>query len=280
MEFLKSEIERKRKANEESKKEFKNKYIKRGTLEKMEEEKYYAKQAVKSTQSEPKTVTEIVVKEQGNEIKTPDAATNLMVISKLRSLKMPIRLFGETDIERLQRLEKNTLSEDRIQGKQFADLVKQNDQKLEEDLAKDNALKENDKYNVDLNTNAQIDTSAICTDLLKNDPDFCCYLISVFLKRILMEWENYLQLRTDDEKSTQEGKLETINFAQAKDNLKALFKGLKKKTLGENVLIKITEMCYFVQLREYMKANDSYICLSIGRAAWPIGVTMVGIQFI
>ena len=27
-----------------------------------------------------------------------------------------------------------------------------------------------------------------------------------------------------------------------------------------------------------MKANDTYIDISIGRAAWPIGVTMVGIH--
>ena len=29
---------------------------------------------------------------------------------------------------------------------------------------------------------------------------------------------------------------------------------------------------------EFVKANDCYIDIAIGRAAWPIGVTMVGIH--
>jgi pre-mRNA-splicing factor 18 len=33
-----------------------------------------------------------------------------------------------------------------------------------------------------------------------------------------------------------------------------------------------------MQKREYQAANDSYLRLSIGNAAWPIGVTMVGIH--
>lgn len=31
-----------------------------------------------------------------------------------------------------------------------------------------------------------------------------------------------------------------------------------------------------MQKRQYQKANDSYLRLSIGNAPWPIGVTMVG----
>lgn len=33
-----------------------------------------------------------------------------------------------------------------------------------------------------------------------------------------------------------------------------------------------------MQIREYLKANDAYLKLSIGNAPWPIGVTMVGIH--
>lgn len=31
-----------------------------------------------------------------------------------------------------------------------------------------------------------------------------------------------------------------------------------------------------MQKRQYQRANDSYLRLSIGNAPWPIGVTMVG----
>jgi hypothetical protein len=33
-----------------------------------------------------------------------------------------------------------------------------------------------------------------------------------------------------------------------------------------------------MQMREYLRANDAYLRLSIGNAPWPIGVTMVGIH--
>ena len=33
-----------------------------------------------------------------------------------------------------------------------------------------------------------------------------------------------------------------------------------------------------MQERRYVDANDGYLRLSIGKAAWPIGVTMVGIH--
>jgi len=44
------------------------------------------------------------------------------------------------------------------------------------------------------------------------------------------------------------------------------------------MLLRISEIVHFMQLRQYSRANDSYLRLSIGNAAWPIGVTMVGIH--
>lgn len=42
------------------------------------------------------------------------------------------------------------------------------------------------------------------------------------------------------------------------------------------MLARIAEIVYYMQKRQYQKANDSYLRLSIGNAPWPIGVTMVG----
>lgn len=42
------------------------------------------------------------------------------------------------------------------------------------------------------------------------------------------------------------------------------------------MLKNIAEIVYFMQTRQYQRANDSYLRLSIGNAPWPIGVTMVG----
>jgi len=44
------------------------------------------------------------------------------------------------------------------------------------------------------------------------------------------------------------------------------------------VLRGLAEIVHYMQTRSYQKANDSYLRLSIGTAAWPIGVTSVGIH--
>ncbi len=41
----------------------------------------------------------------------------------------------------------------------------------------------------------------------------------------------------------------------------------------------MAEIVHFMQKRQYQKANDAYLRLSIGNAPWPIGVTMVGYVF-
>lgn len=40
----------------------------------------------------------------------------------------------------------------------------------------------------------------------------------------------------------------------------------------------IAKIAHYMQVREYLKANDAYLQLSIGNAPWPIGVTMVGVS--
>lgn len=48
------------------------------------------------------------------------------------------------------------------------------------------------------------------------------------------------------------------------------------QALPADVLGRLSEIVHHMQSRQYQRANDSYLRLSIGTAAWPIGVTMVG----
>jgi pre-mRNA-splicing factor 18 len=48
--------------------------------------------------------------------------------------------------------------------------------------------------------------------------------------------------------------------------------------LAPDVLQAVAEIVHHMQTREYIRANDAYLRLSIGNAPWPIGVTMVGIH--
>ena len=40
----------------------------------------------------------------------------------------------------------------------------------------------------------------------------------------------------------------------------------------------MAEIVHYVQNRSYQQANDAYLRMSIGNAAWPIGVTSVGLH--
>lgn len=48
------------------------------------------------------------------------------------------------------------------------------------------------------------------------------------------------------------------------------------QSLPADVLARMAEIVHHMQKRQYQRANDSYLRLSIGNAPWPIGVTMVG----
>ncbi|KIJ66765.1 hypothetical protein HYDPIDRAFT_166251 [Hydnomerulius pinastri MD-312] len=50
------------------------------------------------------------------------------------------------------------------------------------------------------------------------------------------------------------------------------------QSLPPDMLVRMAEIVHHMQKRQYQKANDSYLRLSIGNAPWPIGVTMVGIH--
>ena len=49
-----------------------------------------------------------------------------------------------------------------------------------------------------------------------------------------------------------------------------------QQDLPADVLTRMSEIVHYTQKRQYQRANDAYLRLSIGNAPWPIGVTMVG----
>jgi pre-mRNA-splicing factor 18 len=82
--------------------------------------------------------------------------------------------------------------------------------------------------------------------------------------------------RPDQVKRSTQGKLTAATQKQSGDYLKPLFKALRKRELEPDVLAAVAEITHYTQTREYLRANDAYLRLSIGNAPWPIGVTMVG----
>ena len=48
------------------------------------------------------------------------------------------------------------------------------------------------------------------------------------------------------------------------------------QSMPDDMLPRVAEIVHHMQKRQYQRANDAYLRLSIGNAPWPIGVTMVG----
>ncbi|EJD06495.1 Prp18-domain-containing protein [Fomitiporia mediterranea MF3/22] len=206
--------------------------------------------------------------------------SNEDAIRRLRAKGQPIRLFGETDRERRLRLRALELIEEKGHDRHGG----QNDfKKALEDVetneleakAKGKEREKDPKNKDDADTSG---TVIIDPDLIKTDPDKLYPLIYYALKKTLREWGEAMDERPEHIKRSTQGKLAAATQVQSAQYLKPLFKSLRSRNLPADVLARIAEIVYYMQKRQYQRANDSYLRLSIGNAPWPIGVTMVGIH--
>ena len=102
--------------------------------------------------------------------------------------------------------------------------------------------------------------------------------LASYFTMILIEWIGALDGRDAAVKASSQGKTAASAMEQSRENLRPLFKKLESGDIENGVLEPIIEIVRAAQRRRYVEANDAYLTLSIGKAAWPIGVTMVGIH--
>ncbi|KLO11568.1 Prp18-domain-containing protein [Schizopora paradoxa] len=203
--------------------------------------------------------------------------SNEEAIRRLRSKGQPVRLFGETDRERRLRLRALELIEEKGHDKHGG----QNDFKkaLEDVESNEREMQAKGKDGKkDEKSDAQDGMTLVELDLIKTNPDKLYPLIYYALKRTLREWGESMEERPEAVKRSTQGKLAAATQVQSAQYLKPLFKNLRSRNLPPDVLARIAEIVHYMQVRQYQRANDSYLRLSIGNAPWPIGVTMVGIH--
>ncbi|CAE7082504.1 unnamed protein product [Rhizoctonia solani] len=310
MDFLKAEIAAKRKSGDDSSSR-PQKYMRKGDIERLKREQKeaeeHAKRQVAKEEQERKEreaaeKAAARAKSKSNS-PFPDTGTpgeggtseafnisNEEAIRRLRQKGQPIRLFAETDRERRLRLRALELIEERGERGSSQNVFKKALEEMEGTLDKeeierraghtdkgrdtpDDSKQDASKAQAAADENAVIDLA-----LIKTNPDKLYPLIYYALKRVLKEWEQSMAERPDQVKRSTQGKLAAATQVQSAEYLKPLFKQLRSKTIAADVLGKLAEIIHYMQKREYQKANDAYLRLSIGNAAWPIGVTMVGIH--
>lgn len=291
MDQILAEIEKKRKAIETAKEQIgEKKYLNRGQLEKLREAEYLREQEQERQLKKTKLSHEAQVgsPSSSKNAAEPESSAAALVVdqeqlvnlddkeikARLRSRNHPIILFGETKTERVIRLQKIVSQENRPKPVTFKNLLEATEQNIEESLYRgsENIVEIQEKRPAYLD----IDTRGISVELVKNDLDTACDLMSAYFKKLLKEWEWELDNRPDELKRTSKGKLEAITQKQTGEHLKPFWKGLKKRKLAKDILSHIASICFHTQKKDYMKANDAYIRLAIGNAPWPIGVTNSG----
>ncbi|KAH9848410.1 pre-mRNA splicing factor [Lenzites betulinus] len=316
MDALKAEIAVKRKALEPEGAR-PTKYMRRGELERLREEQENKEKEEKETKAREEREREEREREerrrqkvaagvkQANAARTsthsphpegsganhspaPDSAlsfniSNEETVRRLRAKGQPIRLFGESDKDRRLRLRALELIEEKDHErhggqndfKKALEDVENVERQMQDRQVQDDSTRDKGKRK---DTEASLANEILDLGLVKTDPDKLYPIIYYAMKRALKEWEQWMDERPEHVKRTTQGKLAAATQRQSAEYLKPLFKLLRARNLPPDMLARIAEIVHHMQKRQYQKANDSYLRLSIGNAPWPIGVTMVGIH--
>ncbi|RDL40746.1 Uncharacterized protein BP5553_00725 [Venustampulla echinocandica] len=164
---------------------------------------------------------------------------------KLRAMGQPVKLFGESHKQKLRRFRKLGVVMTQGPIPTSLELVEEKDMKV---------------------------------DVVPKDTEGRTFLfrqLASYFTMVLKEWEAALDKEKQD---TFASKAAYNAMVQSKENMKPLFRKFEKGDVDEGILEPIVEIVKAAQERRYVDANDGYLRLSIGKAAWPIGVTMVGIH--
>jgi pre-mRNA-splicing factor 18 len=222
------------------------------------------------------------------------------ITNKLRSYGLPIRLFGEKtittttttnvkeqqhqhgDLQRVQRLytaikgheaamlgasEKDEFLLDSADRTRNVFLEKEDEEEDKEKRTRTTAT-----------TTAANSTAAAPPPTKQQDLNDKPKRIYRYFKSLLQQWEQELNSRPESIKKTMSGKNDTKTLKQCKDYIRPLFTLCKRRDLEESLQNHLFNIVIYCEQGEFVKAHDAYMDVAIGRAAWPIGVTMVGIH--
>ncbi|EGW33570.1 uncharacterized protein SPAPADRAFT_151883 [Spathaspora passalidarum NRRL Y-27907] len=105
---------------------------------------------------------------------------------------------------------------------------------------------------------------------LQSRKDKVNVLARVYIKEMIKSWQDCNEAHPSDQ--------QTALLFETKRDIVPLLYGLRTGELSEDILTSLTTIIYYIQQKDYRRANESYMKLSIGNVAWPIGVLNVGIH--
>ena len=251
---------------------------------------------------------------QAPAVNTFDSLTREDVIRRLRKLKEPATLFGETDERRFQRMlaaeqeaVQDAVEEEAVGGQQenlhiaFAREAKGKTQVAPE---KEKAEAEKKKKAaaaaaaagggaaaaggsddadraieaVDPEQQRLMEAFRAAAEAVKEQQMAVEDRIAKWLRKWMAEWEEDLEARPEEAKATAAGYQADVRYKETVQYMKPLYAQLKHRALDPELLAGLKLMVDAIKDRNYLHANKIYLGVAIGNAAWPIGVTQVGLH--
>jgi pre-mRNA-splicing factor 18 len=191
------------------------------------------------------------------------------VIARLKARREPITYFGETDLQRAERLRKLELMEpiEYSEGStnEFAKSMQEAEAEEAEEAAQAQKIEKDDPLFV----------------VEKREPDNPEEKVLFWCRHLLSLMQKELDRRPDEVKRSGQGKREVAIFKQTQSYIRPLLAQLASKgkdPVPADIFSNLLKLTNYCEARDYKKADEAYYQLAIGNAAWPMGVTMVGIH--
>lgn len=108
--------------------------------------------------------------------------------------------------------------------------------------------------------------------------DYLYQQLASYFTLILEAWRVTLAARPAEVKESSSGRAALASLQESIATLTPLFRLFESKDMPPEKLRAVVSIVQAVQKRRYVDANNRYLELSIGKAAWPIGVVSVGIH--
>merc|ERR1711920_894052 len=99
-----------------------------------------------------------------------------------------------------------------------------------------------------------------------------CDFIRAWARKSLKAWEKELADKPEEDKKKAVVKTEIAQHRQVRRDVRPLRKRLRLYIINEPLLDKIHDIVSKAADREYRDASEAYLDLTIGKAAWPVGI--------
>lgn len=191
------------------------------------------------------------------------------VVARLKARGEPITYFAETDLQRAERLRKLELMEptEYTEGStnEFAKSIREVEAQEAEEAAQAQKIEKEDPLFVEESRAPENNEEKIL----------------FWIRKMFGMMQKELDTRPEDLKRTAQGKREVALFKQTKSDIRPLVEQLASKGkdhVPADIFAHLLNVQHLCEIRDYKKADEAYYQLAIGNAAWPMGVTMVGIH--